>query len=86
MSSHILFTYPEQLSADFHVAAIQEMCRVASEARIFPLLNYDGKPSQLLRPLVGKLQARGYCAETRRVPYEFQKGENRLPSVVGEVR
>jgi hypothetical protein len=30
-------TYTEQLSADFHVA-IEEMCRVASEARMFPLL------------------------------------------------
>jgi hypothetical protein len=82
LSSHFLFTYSEQLSADFHLAAIEEMCRVASEARIFPLLNYDGKPSQLLRPVVSKLRARGYHAETRRVPYEFQKGGNRLLSVV----
>ena len=86
LSSHFLFTYSEQLSAEFHVAAIQEMCRVASEARIFPLLNYDGKPSQLLRPVVSKLQARGYSTDTRQVPYEFQKGGNRLLSVVGEVR
>jgi hypothetical protein len=34
LSSHFLFTYFEQLSADFHVAAIEEMCRVAAEARI----------------------------------------------------
>jgi hypothetical protein len=86
LSSHFLFTYSEQLSADFHVAAIEEMCRVAGEARIFPLLNYDGKPSQLLRPVVSKLQAGGYRAETRRVPYEFQKGGNRLLDVVREAR
>lgn len=47
LSSHFLFTYSEQLSASFHVAAIEEMCRVASEARVFPLLNYDGRPSQI---------------------------------------
>ena len=41
LSSHFLFTYSEQLSADFHVAAIKEMCRVADETRVFPLLNYD---------------------------------------------
>lgn len=84
LSSHFLFTYSKQLSADFHVAAIEEMCRVASEVRIFPLLNYDGRPSRLLRPVVSKLQARGYRAEMQRVPYEFQKGGNRLLSVTRE--
>ena len=84
LSSHFLFTYSEQLSADFHLAAVEEMCRVAGEARIFPLLNYDGTPSQALRPVVSTLRARGYSAETQRVPYEFQKGGNRLLSVVRE--
>jgi len=86
LSSHFLFTYSEQLSADFHVAAIEEMCRVAGEARIFPLLNYDGQPSRLLRPVVSELQARGYRVETGRVSYEFQKGGNRLLSVIREAR
>ena len=62
------------------------MCRVASEARIFPLLNYDGWPSRLLRPVVSELRARGYRAETQRVPYEFQKGGNRLLPVAREDR
>lgn len=39
LCSHFLFTYSEQLSIDFHVAAIGEMFCVAGEARIFPLLN-----------------------------------------------
>ncbi len=86
LSSHFLFTYSEQLSANFHVAAIEEMCRVADEARVFPLLNYDGSQSRLLRPILSKLRARGYHAETRRVPYEFQKGGNRLLSVTRETR
>ncbi|MCA1718581.1 MAG: SAM-dependent methyltransferase [Actinobacteria bacterium] len=86
LSSHFLFTYSERFSSDFHIAAIEEMCRVADEARVFPLLNYDGRPSRLLRPVVSELQARGYRAETRRVPYEFQKGGKRLLSVVREAR
>ena len=86
LSSHFLFTYSDQLSADFHVAAIEEMCRVAGEARIFPLLNYDGQPSRLLRPVVSELQAWGYRVETRRVSYEFQKGGNRHLSVIREAR
>jgi hypothetical protein len=86
LSSHFLFTYSEQLSADFHVAAIEEMCRVADKVSVFPLLNYDGKPSRLLRPVVSELRARGYRAETQWVPYEFQKGGNRLLSVARETR
>jgi hypothetical protein len=86
LSSHFLFTYSEQLSADFHVAAIEEMCRVADTVRVFPLLNYDGKPSRLLHRIVSELRARGYRTETQRVPYEFQKGGNRLLSVNRETR
>lgn len=86
LCSHFLFTYSEQLSARFHVAAIEEMCRVAHEARVFPLLNYDGSPSQLLRPIISELRARGYSVEMRRVPYEFQKGGNRLLHVARGTR
>lgn len=78
LCSHFLFTYSEQLSADLHLAAVEEMCRVACGARVFPLLNYDGEPSPRLRPLLNELRARGYRAETRRVPYEFQVGGNRV--------
>jgi hypothetical protein len=86
LSSHFLFTYSEQFSADFHVAAIEEMCRVAGEARVFPLLNYDGRPSWVVHPVVSELRARGYRAETQRVSYEFQKGGNRLLSVARKPR
>lgn len=78
LCSHFLFTYSEQLSASLHLAAVEEICRVAREARVFPLLNYDGEPSPHLRPLLNELQTRGYRAETRRVPYEFQIGGNQI--------
>jgi hypothetical protein len=38
LCSHFLFTYSNVLSLEFHLDAIQELCRVASEARIFPLI------------------------------------------------
>ncbi len=82
LCSHFLFTYSEQLSADFHLATVEEMCRVANEARILPLLNYDGEPSHLLHTVVDELRARGYRAEMQQVPYEFQRGGNQLLSVV----
>lgn len=76
--SHFLFTYSDQLSLDFHVASIEEMCRVAGEARVFPLLKGYGATSQLLEPVVSTLQGRGYAVQTRLVPYEFQRGGNRM--------
>ena len=37
LCSHLLFRYSGQLSAEFHVQAVLEMCRVAKEVRVFPL-------------------------------------------------
>src|SRR5262249_59581429 len=34
LCSHLLFLYTEQLSLEFHLDAIREMCRVAREVRI----------------------------------------------------
>ncbi len=38
LSSHFLFLYSAQLSAEFHLQALQEMLRVSREVRVFPLL------------------------------------------------
>jgi hypothetical protein len=78
LCSHFLFTYTEQLSADFHIAAIEEMCRVASESRIFPLLKGYGGPSQHLEPVIDGLRERGYEAAIIEVPYEFQRGGDQM--------
>ena len=86
LCSHLLFTYSEQLTLDFHVASIKEMCRVADEARIFPLLTYDGEQSPRLVPVVEELQAQGYETTVRPVPYEFQRGGDLLLSVSRQYR
>jgi hypothetical protein len=39
--SHLLFLYAGQLDLDFHFAAFEELLRVASEVRVFPLLGLD---------------------------------------------
>src|SRR5262245_18102822 len=36
--AHLLFLYSAQLGEDFHRTALHELCRVAPEVRIFPLL------------------------------------------------
>lgn len=79
LCSHFLFTYSEQLSAEFHLASILEMCRVAKEVRIFPLLvNFSNETSPWLQLIINELQARGYRVEIKQVPYEFQKGGNKM--------
>ncbi|MBR8835491.1 MAG: SAM-dependent methyltransferase [Stigonema ocellatum SAG 48.90 = DSM 106950] len=83
LCSHLLFTYSDQLSMEFHLAAIAQMCRVATEVRIFPLLvNMTGETSPLLQPVMRELEAQGYAVEIRQVPYEFQKGGNKLLRVI----
>ena len=79
--SHLLFTYTDHLSIEFHINSILELCRVAKEVRIFPLLNVSGEQSSLLLQVIEKLQQDGYKVETQQVNYEFQKGGNKLLSV-----
>ena len=79
LCSHFLFTYSDLLSQDFHLTSIQEMCRVASEVRVFPLLNnYSTDVSPLLPSVMEDLTAQGYNLEIKQVPYEFQKGGNQM--------
>ncbi len=81
LCSHFLFTYSELLSTDFHISSIEEMCRVAAEARVFPLLQGYGGRSPHLQPVVGRLKERGYRVEVVRVPYEFQRGGDEMLAV-----
>jgi hypothetical protein len=79
LCSHFLFTYGNVLSLEFHCDSIRELCRVAREARVFPLLGQFGaEHSPHVPPLVSKLRAEGYVCEVRRVAYEFQKGGNEM--------
>lgn len=82
LCSHFLFLYSDFFPEDFHIASILELCRVAKEVRIFPLLNLSGEPSILLQPVRKKLEAQGYSLEIKQVPYEFQKGGDRMLRIV----
>ena len=83
LCSHLLFLYSYTLSLEFHVAAIREMCRVAGEVRVFPLLGAYGEPSPHLVPAIQRLRELGYDVERRRVPYEFLRGANEMLTVAG---
>ena len=79
LCSHLLFTYSDLFPLEFHIDSIRELCRVASEARIFPLLpSFSSRHSPHLAPVARHLTKEGYRCELRRVPYEFQKGGNEM--------
>jgi hypothetical protein len=81
LCSHFLFLYSNQLSLDFHRDSIAEMCRAATEVRIFPLLDLEGNFSPYVDAVVQELRRAGYNVEIRRVPYEFQRGGNEMMRV-----
>jgi len=77
LCSHFLFA-DSSLSTEFHVAAICEMCRVAHEARIFPILDSSGEIASEVGPIMLLLQQKNYGVEVREVDYQFQKGGNAM--------
>ncbi|MFA5921988.1 MAG: class I SAM-dependent methyltransferase [Methylococcaceae bacterium] len=78
LSSHFLFLYSDHLSAEFHLQALQKMLRVANQVRVFPLLTLGGMLSPHLAFLEEQHTQDGFYIETKRVPYEFQKGGNEM--------
>lgn len=79
LCAHLLFTYSEQFSLEFHQKAIEELGRVAKEVRIFPLLeNFTGEMSRHLNPIQDWLQECDISFKMVTVPYEFQKGGNQM--------
>ncbi len=78
LCSHFLFLYSEHHSIDFHIQSIAEMCRVAGEARIFPVLELGAKKSRHLAGVVEELRSKGYECSIEKVDYEFQKGGNEM--------
>jgi hypothetical protein len=78
--SHFLFLYTEHLSEVFHRSAIRELCRVAFEVRIFPLLALSGRISPYVANIVDDLSS-SLTISLETVPYEFQRGGNQMMRV-----
>lgn len=76
LCSHFLFLYSEHFSYEFHLNSILEMCRIADEVRIFPLLTLKQDRSPYLDAIIKDLNKRGLRAEITKVDYELQKNGN----------
>jgi hypothetical protein len=83
LCSHLLFLYGARLDLAFHVAALMELCRVAAEVRVFPLLELGATPSRHLEAVCEAMRHAGHEAQVLPVPYEFQRGGNQMLRVRG---
>ena len=78
LCSHVLFLYTAQLDEPFHRSAVRELCRVAREVRVFPLLALGGQRSPHVDFVATEARAAGHEVLVEPVPYEFQRGGNRM--------
>ena len=62
LCSHYLFLYSEHVDLFQHILSIKELCRVAKEVRVYPLLALDGLKSQHLEPVIDSLTTSGFDA------------------------
>ena len=76
--SHLLFLYSDLLSEAFHVQSVLELCRVAHEVRVFPLLTLRREPSPHIAAVRSALDSQGLTSEIVRVDYELQRGGNQM--------
>ncbi len=75
LSSHLLFTYPEYVSYDEHVAYLREMVRVtAGEVRVCPIADPAGVPYPKLQQVRTELANHGIATELRAAKSAYSKG------------
>ena len=78
LCSHYLFLYSDHVSLQEHILSMKELCRVANEVRVYPLVTLEGKPSGHLDSVVAELQNVGVDVSFHRVRYRFQKGAEEM--------
>lgn len=78
LCSHYLFLYSKHVNQEEHLFSIKELCRVANEVRIYPLLTLDGSRSKYLKPVISLLESDGFRISLESVSYQFQKGATEM--------
>ncbi|CAA0090841.1 Uncharacterised protein [BD1-7 clade bacterium] len=73
LCSHVLFLYSNVLCHQTHIDSIKTLCRVAREARIYPLTDLNGGISPYLGNVIADLSEQGYKLSLVDVEYRVQK-------------
>lgn len=75
LCDHVLLVANPNLTAAFQEEALIELCRVASEVRVYPLVDKQGVPSVYLGTLLQALQERGIGVELKQISRGENKGQ-----------
>ncbi len=78
LCSHYLFLYSEKVSLNEHIQSLIELCRVAKEVRVYPLLSLNGELSPHLGSVMSELSKLGLSVSLANVAYQFQKGATQM--------
>ena len=78
LCSHYLFLYSDQVDEGAHLASMRELCRVASEVRVFPVISLNGETSRHLDSVMTELSKDGIDVSLQAVSYRFQKGATEM--------
>ena len=78
LCSHLLFLYTDHLDDTFHFLAVREMCRIAADVRIFPLISLNGPKSRFVDPIGQVFRHLGFTVAIEKVGYEFRRGANEM--------
>ncbi len=79
LCSHYLFLYSVHVSQEQHTLSMVELCRVAHEVRVYPLLSIENnEKSKHLEPVISALTNDGINVSLVPVEYEFQKGATEM--------
>ena len=78
LCSHYLFLYSDHVDGATHFASMRELCRVATEVRVFPVVSLDGEVSKHLDQVMTALSADGIDVSLQPVSYRFQKGATEM--------
>ena len=79
LCSHYLFLYSEHVNREQHILSMRELCRVASEVRVYPLLSIDNNQiSPHLEAVISDLTEQGINVSLVPVNYQFQKGATKM--------
>lgn len=76
--SHFLFLYSEHLPLQFHIDSLNEILRVASEVRVYPLHKNHGGISEHVTPVIDYFEDSGYKVELVEVDYMVAKNSNKM--------
>ena len=62
-----------------HIESMKELCRVAKEVRVYPLLSINSnKESPHLKLVMAEMKRNGINTSMVSVKYEFQKGATKM--------